>query len=108
MALNPILPQRADHSYRGPALALVGLYNFIICFIGAVVLVRYRSLVPFMFVLLLVQQLSRYLILQILPIARTGAAPGGTINFVILTIMIVGLAVSLWRRAVPDPASTLS
>lgn len=83
--------------------ALLGLANFIICFIGTVVLIRYRSLIPFMFGLFLLQQLSRTLILQFLPIARTGSPPGSAINLVILTVMIIGLALSLWRRDDPEP-----
>jgi hypothetical protein len=88
--------------------ALLGLSNLIICFIGAVALVRYRSLIPFMFALFLVQQVSRNLILQLLPIARTGAPPGSAINLAILGAMIVGLGLSLWSRHSPRPVSALS
>ena len=87
--------------------ALLGLSNLALCVMGLVVLVRYRSLIPFMFGLFLLQQLSRHLIMQFLPIARTGTPPGGTINLVILTMMIVGLALSLWRPDEPEPAATL-
>jgi hypothetical protein len=87
--------------------ALLGVSNFLICVIGAVVLVRYRSLIPFMFTLLLLQQLSRQLVLQFLPIARTGTPPGSAINVVILIVMIAGLALSLWRRDNPEPVSAL-
>jgi hypothetical protein len=78
--------------------ALLGLANLVLCVVGIVVLVRYRSLVPLMFVLLLVQQLGRKLVLVYLPVERVGAPPGNTINLVILLLMIVGLALSLWRR----------
>jgi len=78
--------------------ALIGLANVIICAVGAVVLVRYRSLVPLMLTLLLAQQVGRYLILQYLPIARTGAPPGAAINLALLGAMIAGLALSLWAR----------
>lgn len=88
--------------------ALLGLSNLVICFIGTVVLVRYRSLIPFMFALFLVQQLSRKLIFEFLPIARTGTPPGSAINVVILSVMIVGLALSLWRRDNPEPVSALT
>jgi len=78
--------------------ALVGLYNLILCIVGIVVLVRYRSLVPLMFGLFLLQQLGRSLILQLLPIVRTGTPPGSAMNLVMLALMVVGLALSLWRR----------
>src|SRR6185436_10725568 len=53
--------------------AIFGLGHFMICLLCLLVLVRYRSMIPFMFALLLVEQLSRKLILQFIPIVRTGA-----------------------------------
>jgi hypothetical protein len=149
--LNPLLPRRADNTYRGHRFALVlfgllllmklgislstlfngrtaatsadgipldsytpaaaqtvvslfalwGLTNLVICIIGLVVLIRYRGLVSFMFALFLFQQLGRYLVLQLLPIVRTGAPPGFVVNLVLLALMVVGLALSLWRRNGP-------
>lgn len=81
--------------------ALVGMSNFTICVIGMVILVRYRNLILLMFVLFLLQQLGRYLILQFLPIARTGTPPGSAINLAILTMMIVGFAL-FWSIARPQ------
>lgn len=85
--------------------ALVGVSNLMISLTGMVVLLRYRTLIPFMFTLLLVYQLSRKLILQFLPIARTGTPPGSTVNLVILGLIIVGLALSLWNRKSPGRAT---
>jgi hypothetical protein len=70
--------------------------------------IRRSSLIPFMFALFLVQQLSRKLIFEFLPIARTGTPPGSAINLVILSVTIVGLALSLWRRDNPEPVSALT
>jgi hypothetical protein len=77
--------------------ALLGLSNLVIALLGVLVLVRYRTLVPFMFVLLLLHHLARQLIFAMLPIPRTGAPPGSVISFVLLGLMVVGLALSLWR-----------
>jgi hypothetical protein len=88
--------------------ALLGLSNVVICCIGAVVLFRYRGLVPLMLVLFLVQHLGRSLILQFLPIARTGTPPGSAINLVVLGVMVVGLALSLWHRQSARPVSAVS
>ena len=82
-------------------LALFGLHglaNLIIVLIGLVVLVRYRSLVPLMFGIFLLQQLSRYPLLQLLPIVRTGAPPGTMINLGVLLVLVIGLALSMWPR----------
>lgn len=84
-------------------VAALGLANVIICLIGIVVLIRYRSLVPFMFAILFVQQLARELVLELLPIARTGAPPGVSINLVMLIVMAVGLVLSLWPRTDHHP-----
>jgi hypothetical protein len=85
--------------------AIWGLGHLVICVLGVLVLVRYRSLIPFMFGLLLVEHLSRKLILQFLPSPRTGTPPASAINLGLLALMIVGLALSLWRRGngrIPD------
>jgi hypothetical protein len=82
--------------------ALLGISNIIICLVGAVVLLRYRSLIPFMFALFLVQQLSRYPVFHFLPIVRTGTPPGSAINLTILGAIIVGLALSLLSKRGPQ------
>ena len=77
--------------------AIWGLANLMICLLCILVLVRYRSMVPLMLALLLLEHLSRKLILQFLPIVRTGTPPGFLINFMLLALMIAGLALSLLR-----------
>jgi predicted tellurium resistance membrane protein TerC len=113
MSLNSILNGRtiansADgiplHTYTPAAaqtavslFALLGLSSFIICLLCILVLVRYRSLVPVMFALLLLQSLGGRLILHFLPIIRTGTPPGIYVSLILLAFMVVGLALSLWR-----------
>jgi hypothetical protein len=86
--------------------ALLGLSHFVICVLCVFVLVRYRSMIPFMFALLLLEHLSRKLILHVMPIIRTGTPPASAINLVILALMIAGLALSLWRRGSPPEGSS--
>ena len=78
---------------------LLGVSQLVFSVLCVVVLVRYRSLIPLMFVLLLLYQLSRKLILYYLPIPRTGAPPVSAINLTILGLMIVGLVLSLRGQA---------
>ncbi len=78
--------------------ALWGLSHLMICLLCILVLIRYRGFVPLMFTLLLVEHLGRKLILQIIPIAKTGMSHGFAINLVLVVVMIVGLALSLWSR----------
>jgi hypothetical protein len=61
------------------------------------VLVRYRSLVPLMFLLALLEQVGRKTIQLFYPITRIGDPPGTYVNAVLLGIMVLGLVLSLWR-----------
>jgi putative exporter of polyketide antibiotics len=79
-------------------VALLGLSNLMVCLLGVLVLVRYRTLIPMMFALLLLEYLGRRLILHFLPIPRTGTPPGSAVNLALLAVMIAGLALSLLGR----------
>jgi hypothetical protein len=76
-------------------LALSGFYHLLIFLLCVLVLVRYRSALPFMFALLMVDYLGRALILQFLPIVRTGTPVGPIVNLVLFALTIAGLALSL-------------
>ena len=76
--------------------ALGALYRLIISLLCVLVLVRYRSAIPFMFALLVLSYLASQLILQFIPIVRTGTPPGIVVNLIMFALMIVGLVLSLW------------
>jgi hypothetical protein len=78
--------------------ALLGLAHIVMAVLGVLVLLRYRGMAPLMFALLLLQHGGGRLVGYFHPIVRTGAPPAFFVNFVLLTLMIVGLALSLWRR----------
>ena len=78
--------------------ALLGLTRLWISLLCMLVLARYRSMVPFMFLLLLLHDLGRNLLLHLLPIARTGTPLGPMVNLVLLALTIVGFALSLWAK----------
>lgn len=78
--------------------ALFGLARLMLTLVGLVVLLRYRALVPFLFALLLLEHLCRYLIVRWIPIPRTGTPPASAINLGILVVILLGLALSLWSR----------
>ena len=79
--------------------ALWGLSQLVFSMLGALALIRYRAMIPFMFVLFLLEHLARKWILLVKPIARTGTPPGIYINLALLAVMVVGLALSLRRKA---------
>lgn len=78
--------------------AIWGVAYLVISAIGVLALVRYRAMVPLMFLLLTLEYLAKKVVLLALPIARTGPAPGAPINVALLALMIAGLALSLWPR----------
>ena len=86
--------------------AIWGLAQLVLCGLGVLALVRYRAMVPLLFLLLLLEQLARKGILMVQPIPRAGTAPGGAINLALLAIMAVGVALSLWSREFPGKPSS--
>lgn len=79
--------------------AISSLNRLIISLLCVLVLVRYRSAIPFMFAVLLLNYLAGQLILRFIPLVTTGTPPGPIVNFTMFTLMIVGLALSLWKRS---------
>jgi len=75
-----------------------GLAQVVINLTGAIVLARYRALVPQLYTLLLLEHLVRKLIFRRRPMPRTGMQPGFWINLILVVVMVVGLALSLWHR----------
>jgi hypothetical protein len=81
--------------------ALWGLGQLVICVLCVLALVRYRAMVPFMYALVLVEHLSRKLILLFKPVVSTGTSTGAVVNYVLLILMFVGLALSLRGQSPP-------
>jgi hypothetical protein len=77
---------------------IASLRRLIISLICAVVLFRYRSAVPLMFVVLGLSYLGGQVIFRFVPIVRVGTPPGVIMNLIMFGLTIVGLALSLWRR----------
>lgn len=83
-------------------LALFAIMGLLVALMGALcilTLVRYRSLVPLMFLVLLLHFLGTRLVLWLHPLVRTGTPIGIYVNFGLFVLMLFGLALSLWRRA---------
>lgn len=78
--------------------AMFALSNFVLCVLCILTLVRYQSIVPFMFAVLLLEHLGRRVILEVMPIVRTETPPGYGLFLALIGVMIVGFALSLWGR----------
>ena len=76
-----------------------GLSRLIISLLAVLALVRYRSAVPFMFVLLMLNYLASQLIFLFVPVVRTGTPPGPIVNMIMFALMVIGLALSLRSRS---------
>ena len=103
----PDVAQSADgvpvYSFGPPAAAAFsfvfaawGLGQLVLGLASLVVLLRYRSLVPLAFLVLLVEQSGRMLLRFAWPIQRIDA-PGTIINMVLVALMALGFVLSLWR-----------
>ena len=77
--------------------------------IGAAALWRWRAMVPFLYLVLLAEQIVRRLAALASAVARTEAAAVGMwINLALLALLFAGLVLSLWSRpsaARPSPAA---
>jgi hypothetical protein len=77
----------------------VSLSNLPLVAIGAVALWRWRAMVPFLYLVLLADQVVRRVIALANPVARTDAASAGVwINLALLALLLVGFGLSLWSR----------
>lgn len=86
--------------------ALSGVSRLVLAALAVLVLIRYRSFVPLMFLLLLLEHTGRRIASYYLPIPRVGEPAVSVINLVLLGLMVAGLALSLWPRNRSHPGRT--
>ncbi|MDQ4088124.1 MAG: hypothetical protein M3177_08990 [Pseudomonadota bacterium] len=76
--------------------ALVALGQLALAAIALTALIRWRSLVPFIYLILLVEHLARRIIIQSYAVARTeSGAGGGYLAYALLALLTLGLVLSL-------------
>jgi hypothetical protein len=76
--------------------ALISLGQLTLAVIALVTLIRYRAMVPFIYLVLLGEHLTRRFIVQSYDVARTeGISAGGYVNLGLLTLLTLGLVLSL-------------
>jgi hypothetical protein len=83
--------------------SLQGYSSFVLALLALLVLIRYRAMVPLMFLVFLVELLGRRGLVLLNPIAppASGAPVGFYINLGLLLILVVGFALSLVGRPGP-------
>jgi hypothetical protein len=89
-------------SYREAGAATVisifslwGLSQLLMGFVYLVVIWRYQTWIPFMYLLLIVEYAMRLVVGGMKPIETTGTAPGGVANYIIVPLVIIMFVVSL-------------
>jgi hypothetical protein len=80
------------------AFALWGSAQLIYALIQLVVVFRYRSLVPFMYVLLILETLLRMLVGQMKPVTFAHTPPGAIQNYFYIPLAVLMLVLSLWTN----------
>ena len=79
--------------------ALLGLLHLAIGLFGVLAMIRYRAMIPLIYLWLIVEFLARRVVLTAYPIDRTpGTSSGSVVNIVLLSLMALGFALSLWPR----------
>jgi hypothetical protein len=81
------------------AFALWGSAQLIYALIQLIVAFRYRSLVPFMYILLIIETLLRMLVGQMKPVTFAHTPPGAIQNTIYLPLAVVMLILSLWKNS---------
>ena len=76
---------------------LLGLSQLFLASFGVLALIRYRAMIPFMYVLFLVEYFAKKWIQLVKPIIRVGTPPATYVNLVLIALLLTGLVLSLWR-----------
>ncbi len=83
------------------AFALWGSAQLVYALIQLAVVIRYRSLVPFMYVLLIIEILLRELVGHTKPVSFSHTPPGAIGNYIILPLAALMVVLSLRSGAKP-------
>ncbi len=80
--------------------AQIGLYRLLLALLAVLALVRYRNMIPLLYLLLLAELLGSRILDQFYPIAKATAPgqAGSTLILGLLALAIVGFAASLLPR----------
>ena len=82
--------------------SLLAVGQFVLALLGLLALVRYRAMVPLVFLLLLADHLGRRVVGMIHPVESAGGPPAGLyITLALLAVLIAGLGLSLLKEAKP-------
>ena len=78
--------------------AIGSLWRLLFSVLGAIVLIRYRSGVPLILALMVLQFLAAQLLSWFIPLVRIGTPPGVIVNLIQFGLIVVALVLSLLSR----------
>jgi len=79
--------------------ALLGLYVLVLPVLGLVALIRYRAMIPLLYLMLLLTYAGGKALSLLHPLARSDGQPiGFYINLALLALMLIGFVLSLLNR----------
>ena len=82
--------------------ALLGLARLLLGLQAAVVLLRYRAMIPLMYLLLIIRHAGGMTLARVNPIVTAGAPAGDTVLLALLITLLLGFALSLLVRKQPS------
>lgn len=80
------------------SFSLWAVQQFAMCVLCVIALVRYRAMVPLLFAVLIFEHLTRKAVLLVHPFVRVGDSPAFIVNLSLLSVMAIGLVLSLMTR----------
>jgi hypothetical protein len=84
--------------------ALLGMWRLLFVLIGLVALIRYRAMIPFLFLVLLIQQIAGRALHVLHPTDGDLTSRGSVVVWVMLGMIVVGFVLSLIGRSKPADA----
>ncbi|MDP8912749.1 MAG: hypothetical protein M3N39_04135 [Pseudomonadota bacterium] len=82
--------------------AVVAVGQLMLALLGMAALARYRAMVPFVYLLLVLDQIGRKLLIQSYDIERASETPGSFISAGLLALLCFGMVLSLFARRASD------
>src|SRR5579864_289537 len=82
--------------------AIAGLFRVLLALQGVVVLIRYRTMIPLMYLELLILQLGSKALLLVHPVAKSGVSTahlGSAFIFAIIGMLLIGFVLSILNKA---------
>jgi hypothetical protein len=78
--------------------SLWGTSQLLMGIVYVIVLIRYKSLIPLMYILLLIEYVSRFLLGVFKPAVSTHVIPGGVLDYIMIPLAIIMLFFSINRN----------